>query len=286
MSAAALPVVYAGCDWLSLTTGDNDDAQTAYAKARALALEQETEGNRVTPWASHGYKGFGAPHIRCGQRDGDVLVELSGTVARKYWRDFYPLAKNVSRIDTCVDVTHDPPRGDLAYDAWKAPGVALRPGRPPIEKRIIMGTGGGQTCYVGSPRSERMGRLYDKSAESPGDYPAGTWRYECQERGPVGRLVASGLYGSDDVPRAVTAHVFNFFRVRGVNPWFLADGPALPGQIGHPRSDMSRWLGWLRTQVRPGVRRWDNRATRTAIVEALGWDLRELQRDGTGEAVS
>lgn len=267
-----LPKVYVGIDWLSLTTSADEDAQTAYARCRALAVEQQDAGDRLQPWASHGYRGFGLPHLRCGVRDGDTLVELSGALADHYWREFLPLAHRITRLDTQVTCTFDYDVRDLALNAFDAPAVTFRPGLPPIRKDLHREKDGGQTCYLGAPASARRGRLYDKHAESSGEWPANSWRWELQERAPFSGVTASRVDGSDNVPGAVSAVVCGFFRAHGVEPWFCADNTPLLGTPGRSRRDLSRWLDWLRSGVAPGVRRWGTAANRDAILRALELD--------------
>jgi hypothetical protein len=269
---AAPPQVYAGVDWLSLTTGLGPDADHAYDKARALATESVADGNKLTPWSLNGWKGFAVPHLRCAAKEGDVRLEISGEMSQRYWREFVPLAQHISRCDTCVDVTHDPPRTGLAQQAFDAPGVSTGRGHPPVEKRFWISTKGASTCYVGSPKSRRMGRLYDKTAESGGEFPEGTWRYELQERDDVGDFTARSLHSRDDVHRAIAAYVYGYYSRRGVQPWFRADGSTLPSQPRKPRSDMQRRLGWYSSQIRPGVRDAVRAGHRRAVLEALGLD--------------
>lgn len=264
--------VYASVDWLTLTTGADDDAQPAYELARSLAVEQESAGQQIRTWGAHGYKGFGTPHLRAGEKDGDVLVELSGELADRYWRMFLGYAKSISRIDTYVDVRHAHSVAGLAEQAYYAPGVRIIPHLPPIHKSLVVGSDGGSTCYVGKLGGRRLGRLYDKHVESRGDFPPGTWRYELQERSPISGVVARGINRTDDVPRSVAAHVHHFYSVHGIEPWFQSDSDLVPGQHGKSRSDVSAWLNWVRSQVAPGVRRWSRRGHADAIRAALALD--------------
>lgn len=262
--------VYAGIDWLTVTTGPDDDAQTAYERCRALAVEQQDAGDKLKPWSSHGYRGFGLPHLRCGVRDGDTLVELSGHLADRYWREFLPWARNVTRIDPQVTCTYSHQVDDLAVQAYHAPAVEVRPGLPPIRKAIFQEANGGQTLYLGAPSSARRARLYDKHAESRGEYPPNTWRWELQVRSPMGSDHARLIDGSNDVCGAVASLVHGFFSGHGVAPWFKSDGAVVFSPARVARRDMSRWLDWIRSGVRPGVRRWSDRAGRAVILEALG----------------
>lgn len=271
-------VVYAGIDWLTLTTGTGPSADEAYQRARALAVEVVAQGNKLTAWGTHGYKGFAVPHLRCGHRDGDVLIELSGALAERRWRDFLPYAHNVSRIDPQVTVTFPRRVRNLAQQAYDAPPVRLHPNLPAITKRMFVERDGGTTCYLGAPTSDRRARLYDKHAESAGEYPPFTWRYELQVRRAMGGDLARLIDGTHDVPGAIASVVRSFFCSHGVSPWFNADGPTVFAPSRVARTDLSRWLQWISRSVRPGVRRWSDRATRTAIIAALGLDeLEQLE---------
>jgi len=267
---STLPKCTPGVDWITLTTGADDDADEAYQRARALAVEQVANGDRLRPWGVRGYSGFGTRHLRCGHRDGDVLVELSGQLADRYWREFACLARSVSRFDTKTDVTFPRPVHGLAVDAYKAPGVPLGPNLPAISKTLYTGSAGGETCYVGAMGGRRLGRLYDKSAESRGEFPPNTWRYELQERKPFSSLTCNALRNADDVPHDIAAHLFSFYSRHGIKPWFKADSVDLPTLHRRTNTDLSVWLNWLRVQVAPGVRRWSERGHADAIVNALG----------------
>lgn len=264
------PTVYPSIDWITLTTGPQSDGDEAYARARALAVEQEAAGDDIKPWSIRGYRGFGTPHLRCGARGDDVLVELSGHLADRYWRDFYPLAANVSRFDTCVTVTFLTPTTGLACDGWNAPRVRPRPGLRAIRKTILHELEGGQTLYLGSPKSDRFGRLYDKHHESRGEWPDNSWRWEVQERRHMGSTRAGLLYGADDLHRAIRAGVHGFWRLHGVQPWFDADGVSVHGAFRRTRTDVQRRLGWLEHGVAPAVRKLVDRGHRNAVIRALG----------------
>lgn len=265
-----LPTVYSGVDWFTVTTGDTSAAREAWRLAGTIAKKLESDGNALQEWRGNGYSGLACSHFRYGLRDGDCLVELQGHLAAPYWRDFYPLAKNVPRIDLAVDVEFPQAVQDLAHSAYQAPpGGTVLPGVK-VSKTFMVSTGGGQTCYLGSPKSERRGRLYDKGIQSGGDVPGIKWRYEVQERDDMGRATASALYSHHDLHSAVSAIVHRYYRARGIEPWFRADGECLPLQPGKPETDWQRTEYWLASQVAPAVDRYCALGYRDAILRALG----------------
>lgn len=264
--------VYPSVDWITLTTGVSPDADEAYQRARALSVEQIAAGDRLRPWGANGYKGFSTPHLRCGHRDGDVAVELSGGLADRYWQQFYPLAKNVSRLDTCVTVTFPHEVQNLARDGRDAPRRIFRPGLPPIRKVLWEQVDGGQTLYLGSPKSARFGRLYDKTAESQGAWAPNSWRWELQERRDKSRHTADALYGVDDLHSAIRTYVRDFYTFHGVTPWFDADGVSLRSPTRRARTDWQQTEQWLLRGVAPTLRRWRDAGYGDAIDRALKLD--------------
>jgi hypothetical protein len=258
-----------GVDWITLKAVVGPEAKHLYQTVRALQDEQAGEGNRIRPWAVAGYIGHSVRHIRYGVKAGAVRVELSGDPADRYWRELVQLATDVRRIDVKVDVTFPRDVGDLADRAYHAPPVPLGQNLPAIEKSLWVGSTGGATCYVGRMGGDRFGRLYNKHAESRGEYPPHTWRYELQERTPFSGVTSGYLRDVDELPRAIAAYVSAFYTRHGIAPWFKADRINLPAISRTRRTDLSAYRAWLRSQVAPGVRRWLNRGHRDAILDAL-----------------
>lgn len=272
------PQVYPSVDWLTMTVGPEGNPDEAYDKARALVAEQVTRGDDLKPWTANGFRGWRSPHIRTGRRNAEVVVELSGELADRHWRNFYAAATNVSRLDTCVTVTFPNETRNVARDGRDAPRTRPRPGFPSIRKVLWEQVDGGQTLYLGSPKSDRFARLYDKTAESGGEWPENSWRWELQERRHLGSARARLLNSADDVHRAIRAGVHGFFSYHGIFPWFHADGPAVFAPARRSRSDMSRRLDYYARCIAPGVRSGIDRGFGPAILAALGLDRAELEQ--------
>jgi len=258
-----------GVDWITLKAIVGPDARQLYGTVRALQEEQARDGNRIRPWGANGYTGHAVRHIRYGVKAGAVRVELSGDQADRYWLQLVQLATQVRRLDTKVDVTFPRDVGNLAQRAYDAPGVPVGPNLPAIGKTLLVGNHGGATVYVGRMGGERFGRVYDKSAESRGEYPDHSWRWEIQERNGYSDCTAGTLGRADDVPRAVAAYVSSFFTHHGVFPWFKSDRIALSAIHRKRRSDVSAYGDYLGRQVSPGVCRWIDRGYRDAITRGL-----------------
>jgi hypothetical protein len=259
-----------GIDWITLSSDEDGPSDQLYRTVRALQAEHEGEGNRRRDWGMRGYIGHAVRHCRYGVKGDSVLVELSGDLADRHWLELVELATGISRLDTKVDVTFPHDVIGLAEDAYHAPGVPLGPNLPAIQKTLYTGNAGGQTCYVGAMGGRRLGRLYDKHAESRGEYPPNTWRWELQERSPFSGLTGGALRRVDNVPRSIAAHVSAFYARHGITPWFKADRIALPTLARSRRTDLSTYCAWLRSQVAPGMRRWLDRGCGDALAVALG----------------
>lgn len=106
------------------------------------------------------------------------------------------------------------------YGSWRSMGDLLPDGSCP----------GGRTIYLGSPRSERMGRTYDKAKQAGWDSPA--IRDELQLRGDwahrYGRELKEALNGSlttdamDDAVKKLTAQALSqhlqYWTLNGADP--------------------------------------------------------------------
>jgi hypothetical protein len=283
---AALAKCSPGVDWITVNADDDDQADELYRTARALQAEQVDAGNRLHDWRIRNYIGKSTRHCRYGVAKGRVRVELSGELADRYWLQLVGLATQVRRLDTKVDVEFARDVRDLARQAYDAPGVPLGPNLPAITKQLIVGTGGGQTCYVGHMGGGRLGRLYDKSAESRGEYPPNTWRWELQEKTPHSGTACGFLGRVDDVPRAIAAYVSAFYTRHGVVPWFTADSVDLPVIARRRRTDMSTYCAWLGVQVAPGVRRGLSSGHRDTITRGLGLNASSLIPPGEVDPLS
>jgi hypothetical protein len=262
--------VYPGVDWITLTTNTPKDGADAWSRAGELLELARAAGDKIRPWGAHGYRGLSAPHFRIGRLAESTLIELSGELADSHWRDFYPYAKNVTRFDTKVDVTFPREVRDLAIQAFHAPPKKIGKRFPPIQKHLWVNSAGGQTAYIGSPNSQKMGRLYDKHLESRGEYPPNTWRYELQTRRDASCFGARLLYCADDVPGFIKSYVSSFYARHGVTPWFKSDGVDLPSEPRKCPTPMPATLRWLERGVAPVVRRGVDAGHRDAILRALG----------------
>lgn len=260
----------AGCDWISVTAV-SPGGKSALHRAASEAIESEvSEGADVTPWRWRDYEGWRTEHAAWGERSDSFYCQLGSGRAWRDWRKVLVPGCRVTRLDVQVTVSGVPLYADLArqqFDELEQRSGSLDRSRT-YSWYCTRPTG--STLYVGSPRSDTRLRLYDKGAEQPERYPAGSWRYESQTRGSVARLLASALAGDDGDPIACDVAVYQHYCARRLRPVFRPSGS---GVLGHPKSPErsdERTLRWLRTQVRAALSKLDAHGRRGDALSALG----------------
>lgn len=266
-------VLSAGFDWLSLTQYRTaTEARELEALAVQLIERRSSEGfDESAPPLGHGYRSRGSAGVTWGIREQDVLLVLTGELAREYGRRAYELARNVSRADIQVTVELSRPQTALARrwgDVLRKLNHGARKGRgrrwnDRSAGRVIRGIPWGDTLYVGAKKSDVMLRLYDKGVES-GAVTAGEckpgqwWRYEVQHRRKYAMSAALKLMETtatdEELQEAAVDLVGTTFDRRGVIPLFDRKTDVYAKRETQ-RPDDERRMKWLREQVRPSAER-------------------------------
>jgi DNA relaxase NicK len=117
--------------------------------------------------------------------------------------------------------------------------------------------GRGDTVYVGLPKSDVRGTVYDKhkeSLESGTLWPEGSVRFEVRSRRDVAMGILKQLKDCEYVPGYTAGYVSAWFEARGV--LLPVDVAAIQEVRAAPRTtDVARQCKWLRDGVAPTVRR-------------------------------
>lgn len=194
-------------DWLTCfaRTGESADALEEYTLS-AMAAEIDA-GNREGVFGFQGFVGQSAGHIQCGRRADGVLTRIGGGSASNHVHNVLPLATHVSRLDICTTI-YDPSDtvrwADLIWQTKEAQGPGNTRG-PKCTRTEEMW--GGYTTYIGRRSSAVMARVYDKHAESKGDYAKGSWRFELELKKHASEQEASRLladpHREDESPRII-----------------------------------------------------------------------------------
>jgi len=255
-------LVGAGVDWLTVSTDESGGhAALLEWRDRRFAVLGE-DGYRETAFSSHGYSYRQRSTVAVGSNGRRGVATVSGAQASVDWRDLVGLAANVSRIDLAVTGRPSTPSSTVARESYRPARRAERGRGRPISLTLIQGQDRGDTLYVGSRKSDVLGRLYDKGRESGEPEYRDCWRWEVQYRRAPALQAARGLLVAEDAAATLAATVSGWFRDRDVSaPTWTAVDPMdcrAPKQV----PDDQRWLAWARKSVQPRARE---------LVARYGW---------------
>jgi len=252
-STLALPVIEARVDWITSTAHHDARGIELLHHGQIRAEQERASGSKLERWRFQQYEGFQSRHIRWGWGEPGAIVVVSGEEAHSARGWLADLADHWSRVDYCVTVN----AGDLAFDpvdqyyaTVKARGKPTHPG--PKHKRF-QELWGGSTYYIGERSSAYYTRVYDKHAESDGDYPKGTWRWECELK----RHASEAAQKRAAANELTFDFVLNFIatemeRYQLEVPWATTTRVKRDPQVKH-RPDVDRTLAWLERAIKPSV---------------------------------
>ena len=252
-STLALPIVEARCDWITCSSMPGEEGKRLVQFANDLADNEVTLGSKRNPWSMHGYYGAASRHVRYGWGVGGGLVVMSGDLAGEHAHELARLSNHWSRVDYCVTVRDiecriRPPDN---YHAIKSTLETKPHGHPAMSRFSELW--GGSTFYIGRRISPYYCRCYDKTSESKGDYPPGSWRWEVEMK----RHASEGAHERAKTEGLTSAYIQSFlaedFTRWGLPvPWTPDQQVKRDPQIRH-RLDLERKINWLATSIRPTV---------------------------------
>ena len=203
--------------------------------------------------------------VMYSEKRPEILIECQGAFCEMFaWtveRLAFIFQRSVTRVDVAVDAWTD----TTPIEAWG--GVANK-------TYSVNQSKDGQTVYVGSPKSEKMMRVYRYNAPHPRSH---LLRSEVVFRRGWAKKLASAL--SDET--ALIQFVGAFWKqndavwwVKFVLPLFeggeRSDLVAQPARRGSDKTNAST-LAWLHSQVRPALKRAvKSGGSLDEILEALG----------------
>lgn len=255
-------LVAADVDWLTMSTDESGGhaALLEWRDRRFRVLGDE--GYRETAFSSHGYQYRQRGQIAVGSNGRRGVCTVSGVQASANWRDLVGIAANVSRVDLALTSRPNVASSTLASESYR-PATSTPRGRGrPISMTLILGQDRGETLYVGSRKSDVLGRLYDKARESREPAYAGCWRWEIQYRRASALQAARSLLVANDASATIAATVGSWFRARDVCTPAWTDSDPLDHRAPKPLPDDQRWLAWARKSVQPRARE---------LVKRYGW---------------
>jgi hypothetical protein len=273
--------VCAGIDYITATCAANPGYDLLSEFVAVLLREQLERGERLSHWFGLGYEGHTAGSVQAASNGPTLLVRLSGATAYEHWPTVAKYATNVSRLD--VQSTVRLKRPPLTF-AEMCESQALRFEEEHKQGRQVelrRNSKLGKTLYVGSPKSDRRIRVYDKGAESKLDQYRDCWRAEVQFNNKLAWAMLNRLKDWQ-CPSTFAQRVVVDSLARSGIQWKAilarAESLRMPAQR---KSTLERKMIWLQSQVRPTVKVLLEHYTEDDIIEALGLDSRfSKERDG------
>lgn len=257
-------------DWITATAKTTGSGHELARIAGALIAESKSEGNRPRPSNFLGYSGYAAGHIHWGFRIDGVCLRCSGKMAAKHWRAILSASNTISRFDIAVTVQSLPAYLGLAKEiryGWKENSQVegTKPQPTLVDRRQ-----GGQTCYIGSRASERFGRVYDKTAESRGNYPPGCWRFEIEYKSrPAGGIANDLAVNEHDATGILAIACYQFDRWGIDLPVDSVPADWVTKQVYSHTTNETR-MKWLRESVSTTIERLSTTYSADEIRSALG----------------
>lgn len=276
MQYAPLTSLESGIDWVTLTCRSEDPRLKKFRSVVHTARDVQTKTTREPQqsWRMRGYHGWSVSGLSWGAReDGDIIV-ASGPTANVYWKLFHRFSTNVSRLDLQVTILLEEANHDLVNDYYTNRPFDHRP-----MFTWLQNSGGGQTLYVGSRRSDQFGRIYDKGIESCSGLPQGQlWRYEVEYKSARAKAMAHNLFvtccARNPARETIQSTIWQWFADRECRPAFrpLPNGDPILVSLKATDESTERKLTWLQLQVRPTVHQLMSFRSRETL-HALGLDL-------------
>lgn len=245
--------------------------------AHHIAQQEESSTERITPFRIGGYEGWHCGRLGFGTRQAAALIQASGDLGRIAFDVLAPEADSITRLDIAVTVRLDPsqrPPGTRHYNEallwYRSHPQAARPS-------YHGDADDGYTMYLGSRKSPRYFRVYNKAAEAHEDpaqaeHYAGCWRYELQNNDATAAALAKHLLtlGEDERSSYIASGVYSYCFKHGLRPaYYPGESVSLtPGF--RRRSDRDSRLGWLDRTVRPVIEWLIETGNEAEVMAALG----------------
>lgn len=268
-------------DYLTMTTKDDELGFAWYEDFVYLMNNSlEMKGREKRDRDLLGYSGF--------QIDGALwwghnftngyIVQAVSKFADDLFSTFYSPISKVTRIDLAVTMELENPDEKMAERHYNK---LVKTGLKSSNNRIMTSNKGGSTLYVGSAKSDRFGRLYDKGLQSGTAEGGKLWRYEVVIRKPKASPLAKAIAETmrdqsftDNTRDMIATYVYKWFLDRGVKPfWQPRRAVDAPVHIDYEETSADRKLRWIREQVAPSMAWLWMEGYKEELQEAVGFQL-------------
>lgn len=270
-----IEVVTAGIDWLGLTLKEGAVLDQEWIHKGLICLDEVVkDGYQLEYRSIQGYEGVGAGGCFVGSGRGGHFMQFSGTYGDRFFDRVYRYDCHVPRLDVQVTVKYKVMPKRIAKEAYKH-AITENETLPTARRRkiwIVVGSDGGDTCYVGSASSDARGRIYNKEVQSEDILYSKCWRYEVMLRNEQSTQLA-GYIEKKSTNRAqfCSDWVAIWYEKRGVEiPWVHSEEITPLPPIRTLPTDVERKRNWLAHQVRPTVEYLLTVQDRESILALLG----------------
>lgn len=275
----AVVILESAVDWLTLTALPSRGGPSLSALGRRLVAEESEHGAKRKAWHWRTYAGEHAGSVSWGTGPDGELVQITGGAADYYFDRTTSPHWRCTRID--VQVTCRFPSSIDAHIEGVFDGIATSHPQAGFAQssQLIKTTQGGFTCYVGTPGSERMGRIYNKERESKHERYRDAARWEVECRSIVASSLRNHLAASADRGDALRRYVHTYFVKSGVQPPWTANDSLLHCERPPRNSEAAAKLAWLANTVAPTVQRLSDAGHLPEVLAVLFNGRPDLWRD-------
>lgn len=252
-STCDLPILESRVDWLTCTAKHDARGVDLQTYADRHMARQVLAGEKAEAWRFSGYSGFHGGNWSYGWGREGAIVVVTQDEANRHAATLAQLADHWSRVDYCVTALDEAGAMVPDVDYWREIHRTYDRQSCPVKVTRRQEAWGGATITFGDRQSAYMTRVYNKHAESKGDYPAGSWRWELEMK----RHASEGQHMrwrerrlDPDTMAATIARELH--RVQLEVPWKHPVAPRRDPQV-HQTSTLDKKIAWLERCVRGPV---------------------------------
>jgi hypothetical protein len=264
-------------DWLTVAVHSPRLADLWRTHCLHLQLQEAHDGAKLRPFHVNQYIGQQCGRVRFGVTHDACLVQLSGEAASDGFEFFWSGHDSITRLDVAVTYRTLDEDSDVAARAY-VDAVTHRAHNPRAARpSLIVNGDGGATLYLGSRKSTRFARIYNKQAEceSRHDLPGAerydrAWRIEIELHDVDAQAVGMMLAEPGAAPPKIRYYIGHYLGKHGIEcPYDMSERETLPRGFRR-RSDRETRLDWLGKTVRPTIDWLRSSCTVDELREILG----------------
>jgi hypothetical protein len=257
-------------DWVTIS-GPNEPVYRIWNSLDAFVDYYELNGHKIQNVRFRDYSGIKIGNLALFEGATYSFIQGQGSDSELLAEAQIGYDTTCTRVDLQVTLTNEGSEGRGWGD--RVHSTALESGSNIAVSRL-QSRGGGDTIYIGSRASSRMGRVYRKDIESPDeDWEPNTWRWEVELKKPVSHVVFKQLMSMSREERGVSLadYVVGWFEKRGVYcPIKTGDSLAINDSVPKVVSPLDKKLKWLGVSVGPTVRQLLDAGKANELLRELG----------------